>query len=78
MDTPSIRETKQLLAEAETLNPGPWVAHSIYTAEAARNIARSIEEMDPRIAYILGYLHDIASCGLTGGVVAAVAEGLGK
>lgn len=36
MDTPSIGETKQLLAEAETLNPGPWVARSIFKAEAAR------------------------------------------
>jgi len=39
MNVPSIEEAKQLMSEAETLNPGPWVTHSIYTAEAARNIA---------------------------------------
>jgi len=59
MNVPSIEEAKQLMSEAETLNPGPWVNHSIYTAEAARNIALCHREIDPEIAYILGYLHDI-------------------
>ena len=59
MNVPSIEEAKQLLSEAETFNPGPWVSHSIFTAEAARNIAMCHREIDPEIAYITGYLHDI-------------------
>jgi hypothetical protein len=59
MNVPSIEEAKRLLSEAETLNPGPWVDHSIFTADAARNIAICHREINPEIAYILGYLHDI-------------------
>ncbi|AFM40444.1 putative HD superfamily hydrolase involved in NAD metabolism [Desulfosporosinus acidiphilus SJ4] len=59
MKIPSIKETKQLLYEAATLNSGPWVEHSILTAEAARNIASNHRNLDSEIAYILGYLHDI-------------------
>jgi len=59
MNVPSIEETKGLLSEAETLNPGPWVNHSIFTADAAQKIASCHKELDPEVAYILGYLHDI-------------------
>ena len=59
MNVPSIEEAKQLLSEAETFNPGPWVNHSIFTADAARNIAIYHRNVDPEIAYVLGYLHDI-------------------
>lgn len=59
MNVPSIEEAKRLLSEAEEFNPGPWVKHSIVTAEAAQNIASHHRELDPKIAYILGYLHDI-------------------
>ena len=59
MNIPTIEEAKQLLSEGETLSPGPWVNHSIFTAEAARNIAIHHRDIDPEIAYILGYLHDI-------------------
>ncbi len=59
MNVPSMEEAKRLLSEAETFNPGPWVSHSIFTADAARNIASYHKEIDPEIAYILGYLHDI-------------------
>jgi len=59
MKVPSIEEAKRLLSEAGKLNPGPWVNHSIYTADAARNIASYHRELDPEIAYVLGYLHDI-------------------
>lgn len=56
---PSIEEAKRLLSEAATLNPGPWVDHSIFTADAARNIANEHQKLNSEIAYILGYLHDI-------------------
>lgn len=59
MNIPSIEEAKDLLSETAILNPGPWVDHSIHTAEAARNIASNHGELDSEIAYILGYLHDI-------------------
>jgi hypothetical protein len=59
MKVPSIEDAQPLLSEASTLNPGPWVNHSIYTAEAARYIACRHGELDPEIAYVFGYLHDI-------------------
>ncbi|MDQ7092326.1 HD domain-containing protein [Desulfosporosinus sp. PR] len=66
MNIPSIEESKCLLSEAGTHNPGPWVAHSIYTAEAARYIANKHKRLEPEIAYILGYLHDIGRrCGIS-------------
>jgi len=49
----------QLLEEAYLLNPGPWKAHSIVTAECAYTIAKHCEDLDPEKAYILGLLHDI-------------------
>lgn len=39
MQIPKLNETKDFLAEAEKLNPGPWVQHSIYVAKAAKAIA---------------------------------------
>lgn len=32
---PSVEETSSLLKEAEKLNQGPWVGHSIYSGRAA-------------------------------------------
>ncbi len=67
MKVPSLAEARQLLAEAEKLNPGPWVQHSIYVAESAANIAAHHPELDRDTAYILGYLHDIGRReGITG------------
>ncbi len=45
--------------EAEKLNPGPWIKHSLNVAEAARNIAKYHKELDPEKSYVLGCLHDI-------------------
>lgn len=59
MSFPTVAQAQQLLAEAETLNPGPWVQHSIYVAQAAEHIARHLPDLDPQTALILGYLHDI-------------------
>lgn len=49
----------QLLDEAYQMNPGPWKAHSIVTAECACRIAKCCPDMDAEKAYILGLLHDI-------------------
>lgn len=45
--------------EAEDLNPGPWVAHSLHVAEAARHIANLHPALEPEKAFVLGCLHDI-------------------
>ncbi|HNB50632.1 MAG TPA: HD domain-containing protein [Anaerolineales bacterium] len=59
MNHPTLQQAQTYLREAETLNPGPWVAHSIHVAEAARIIAERHPDLDPDTAYILGLLHDI-------------------
>ena len=56
---PTIDEAKKELEIAEQLNPGPWTAHSLNVAIAARNIARKVPGMDENKAYILGMFHDI-------------------
>ncbi|MBU5226251.1 HD domain-containing protein [Clostridium senegalense] len=56
---PSLEEAQLILKEAEKLNPGPWVNHSIYVAKAARLIAEKTDNLDPNLAYVLGLLHDI-------------------
>ncbi len=59
MKIPNLEESQNLLFEAEKLNPGPWVQHSIYVAQAAEAIAKLHPTLDPTAAYILGTLHDI-------------------
>jgi hypothetical protein len=59
MKIPRLDEAVGFLDEAETLNPGPWVQHSKYVAQAAKLIATHHPRLDPNTAYIMGYLHDI-------------------
>jgi putative nucleotidyltransferase with HDIG domain len=56
---PTLEEAKSMLKEAEKLNPGPWVNHSLHVAEAAKLIAERTSDMNSELAYILGLLHDI-------------------
>lgn len=56
---PSIQQAEEELQLAGTMNPGPWVAHSINVGFAARYIAEKIDSMNADKAYILGLLHDI-------------------
>lgn len=56
---PSIQQAEKELQLAGTMNPGPWVAHSINVGLAARYIAEKIDSMDADKAYVLGLLHDI-------------------
>ena len=56
---PTSEEAISLLKEAEIRNPGPWVSHSYFVAQAAKLIAQNIEALDPDTAYVLGLLHDI-------------------
>ncbi len=56
---PTLEEAMVILKEAERLNPGGWVKHSMYAAEGAKLIAEQTYNLDPELAYILGLLHDI-------------------
>ena len=56
---PTAEEAIRELRYAETVNPGPWVNHSINTGIAAKKIAERIPSMDPEKAYLVGLLHDI-------------------
>ncbi len=56
-----------ILKEAEKLNPGGWVKHSMYVAEGAKLIAEQADDLDSELAYVLGLLHDIGRrCGVYG------------
>ncbi|WAG61539.1 HD domain-containing protein [Clostridium estertheticum] len=56
---PMLYEAKIFLEDAGRLNPGPWINHSEYVAEAARLIAEKTEGLNSETAYILGLLHDV-------------------
>lgn len=56
---PIRNEAERILAEAEHLNPGPWVEHSKNVAHCAEAIANVCEDMDSEKAFILGLLHDV-------------------
>lgn len=56
---PDRERAKELLAEAEERNPGPWGNHSRTVAHCAEKIALACGDMDFEKAYILGLLHDI-------------------
>ncbi|MBU5484366.1 HD domain-containing protein [Clostridium sp. MSJ-11] len=56
---PTMEEAMIILKEAEKLNPGGWVNHSMFVAEGAKLIADQTDDLDSELAYILGLLHDI-------------------
>jgi putative nucleotidyltransferase with HDIG domain len=56
---PTIEQAKLLLLEAQKLNPGDWIEHSINVGRAAELIAKYCKELNPDIALVLGMLHDI-------------------
>ena len=67
MCIPERDQAELWLQEAGVLNPGPWVAHSRYVAEATRHIATHLPPLDAEMAYVLGLLHDIGRrAGVTG------------
>jgi len=59
MKTPNPLEAELILKEAESMNPGAWVAHNRVAALCARKIAEKCVDLDPDKAYVLGLLHDI-------------------
>jgi len=56
---PSLEQAEIYIQEAQALNPGPWVQHSLFVGKAAESIAHFHPELDEQKASILGYLHDI-------------------
>ncbi len=56
---PDPLEAEEILTEAESKNPGPWVSHSRWVAEAARRIGAALPGVDPQAAHTLGLLHDV-------------------
>ena len=67
MHIPTLEEARDFLTAAEKMNPGPWIQHSLFVAEAAKEIATHHADLDPEAAYILGCLHDIGRReGVTG------------
>jgi len=56
---PSLQMAEDLVTEAGQMNPGPWISHSAFVAQAAAAIARLHPRLDPAQAFVLGYLHDI-------------------
>jgi len=59
MKIPDRDTAKKFLMEAERLNPGNWVPHSLFAAQAAEAIAKVHPSLDSEVAYVLGCLHDI-------------------
>lgn len=59
MKIPSLQQAENFIQQAKSRNPGPWVDHSYYVAQAARAIAEHHPRLDSEAAFILGYLHDI-------------------
>lgn len=52
---PTEEEALRELEEAERLNPGPWIKHSLNTGAAAKYIAEKVPGMDPEKAYIADF-----------------------
>lgn len=59
MKIPDRETANQFLREAEKNNPGNWVPHSLFVAQAAEAIAKVHPKLDSEVAYVLGCLHDI-------------------
>ncbi len=59
MKVPSRQEAEYYLSEAQQMNPGPWVQHSRYAAQAAQAIADHHPRLASDVAYVMGLLHDI-------------------
>jgi hypothetical protein len=59
MNVPSIDQAESFIREGQDLNFGPWIQHSLFVGKAAEAIAQNHPKMDPQVAFVLGYLHDI-------------------
>lgn len=55
----SRQTAEAALQKAAQSNPGAWVDHSRYVAEACKNIAEHCKHLSAEKAYIYGLMHDI-------------------
>lgn len=55
----SKQTAEAALKEAASANPGAWVDHSRYVADACKNIAEHCKHLSDEKAYIYGLIHDI-------------------
>ena len=55
----NIQTAELALKEASESNPGAWADHSLYVAEACKNIASHCKDLSSEQAHIFGLLHDI-------------------
>lgn len=55
----SRQTAEAALQKAAQSNPGVWVDHSRYVAEACKNIAEHCKHLSAEKAYIYGLMHDI-------------------
>ena len=62
---PDVDTARQELKIAGEMNPGPWIAHSLNVAEAARRIAGACAPLDSEKAFVCGLLHDIGPVSYT-------------
>lgn len=53
------KTAQQALEQAAKSNPGAWVDHSKYVAEACKNIALRCKNLSADQTYLFGLLHDI-------------------
>jgi len=56
---PDWETAERELNIASGMNPGPWIEHSRFAAQACQLIAARVPGMDAEKAYVLGLLHDI-------------------
>ena len=59
MSIPSLEQAEAFIKEAQELNSGLWVQHSLFVGKAAESIAQHHPKLDSQTAFVLGYLHDI-------------------
>lgn len=59
---PSVKEAEKILKDGGKSNPGNWIDHSLYVADAARRITEKLPDLNSEIAYSLGCMHDIGRC----------------
>ncbi len=59
MNIPSLEQVEAFIGEGQNMNPGAWVQHSHFVAQAAKLIAQHHPKLDPQVAFVVGYLHDI-------------------
>jgi hypothetical protein len=59
MKVPTIDVARALISDGMARNPGPWVQHCEHVGLTARAIAAATPDLDPEVAFVMGFLHDV-------------------